>query len=57
MKMQHTNLSALALALALSAAPLTSFAGQFFETNGFAIKGFDTVEYFTGKRAVNGSPA
>lgn len=46
--------AALALALAIHSA--ASLAGEFFEWNGAAIRGFDPVAYFTEGKPVRGSP-
>ena len=43
------------LALAWAAAP--ALAGDFFEKDGVAIRGYDPVAYFTEKKAVKGSSA
>ena len=36
---------------------LTSYGGAFFEKDGVAIKGFDTVAYFTSQKALKGNAA
>ena len=43
------------LALAWTATP--GFAGDFYEKEGVAIRGYDPVAYFTEKKAVKGSGA
>ena len=48
----HVRKTALALFLMSSAA----LAGEFYEQDGVAIKGFDPVAYFTSQHAVKGSP-
>ncbi len=48
---------ALTLGLALTAAATTAQAGEFFETNGLAIGGYDPVTYFTEHKAVPGLAA
>lgn len=46
------RMSALLLALSLH---LSAFAGEFNETGGAAIRGYDAVAYFTEQKAVKGS--
>jgi YHS domain-containing protein len=41
-------------ALLLTAAASASFAGDFFETNGVALRGYDPVAYFTDGKAEKG---
>ena len=45
----------IALATAIASASL-AFAGEFFEHQGVAIRGYDPVAYFTEGRPVKGSP-
>jgi YHS domain-containing protein len=46
-----------AAALAFAAATASAFAGDFYEKEGAAIKGYDPVAYFTDTKPVKGSPA
>ena len=43
------------LASAMTVFSLTGYGGTFFEKDGVAIKGFDTVEYFTSHKAIKGN--
>lgn len=49
-----TNLAAV---LALVASAAHALAGDFYEKEGVAIRGYDPVAYFTDKKPVKGSPA
>ena len=46
------NLVTLAVALLIAATP--AWAGEFFEKNGVALRGFDVVAYFSEKKPVKG---
>lgn len=50
-------LSKMAVVSAITVLSLTGYAGEFFEKDGSAIKGFDTVAYFTMQKAIKGIPA
>jgi len=43
-------------AAAIAACAAGAWAGEFFEDQGVAIRGFDPVAYFTAKQPVKGSP-
>lgn len=43
--------------LLLAASWTTALAGDFYEKDGVAIKGYDPVAYFTDNKPVKGSPA
>lgn len=47
----------LATVLALVASAASALAGDFYEKEGAAIRGYDPVAYFTDKKPVKGSPA
>ena len=44
-------------ALAFAAFATAAFAGDFYEKDGVAIRGYDPVAYFTDKKPVRGLPA
>ena len=46
-----------AVALLLAASGASAWAGDFYEKEGSAIKGYDPVAYFTDKKPVKGSSA
>ncbi len=46
----------LAAALTISAFAATAWAGEFYEKEGAAIKGYDPVAYFDDQKPVKGSP-
>ena len=52
--LRSANLAAMLLLAAISASAL---AGDFYEKDGVAIKGYDPVAYFTDNNPVKGSPA
>src|ERR671918_623226 len=45
-----------AAVLLLAASSATALAGDFYEKDGVAIKGYDPVAYFTDKKPIKGSP-
>jgi hypothetical protein len=45
-----------ALAVAIAVYSATAAAGEFFEKDGAAIRGYDPVAYFTDGKPVKGSP-
>ena len=47
----------LAAALVFAASTASALAGDFYEKEGAAIKGYDPVAYFTDHKPVKGSPA
>ncbi|MGH7230597.1 MAG: YHS domain-containing (seleno)protein, partial [Nitrospiraceae bacterium] len=53
MFLRIANLAAMLLLAAISASAL---AGDFYEKDGVAIKGYDPVAYFTDNRPIKGSP-
>lgn len=55
---RRVSVSFLALSMiALVASATNVHAGEFFERDGVAIRGYDPVAYFTASTAVKGSPA
>jgi YHS domain-containing protein len=46
-----------AVVLVLAASAVSVLAGDFYEKDGVAIKGYDPVAYFTDNQPVKGSPA
>jgi YHS domain-containing protein len=46
-----------AAALVFAASTASALAGDFYEKDGVAIKGYDPVAYFTDNKPVKGSPA
>ncbi|MBI1396832.1 MAG: YHS domain-containing protein [Betaproteobacteria bacterium] len=53
--MHAAHLRTLAASTALLLVSGGAFAGEFYEKNGVAIKGFDPVAYFTDHEAIEGS--
>jgi YHS domain-containing protein len=51
----HQTAASLCLAMMVLGPP--AHAGEYFETNGVAIGGYDPVRYLTDRRAVAGMPA
>jgi len=45
-----------AMVLAIAAFAANAYAGEFYEKEGVAIKGYDPVAYFKDKKPVKGSP-
>lgn len=52
----RTLIRAFLAAAAVAVCAATVWAGDFFEDQGVAIRGFDPVAYFTAKQPVKGSP-
>ena len=52
-----SRIASLAAALVLALSAASAAAGDFFEKDGAAIRGYDPVAYFTQSQPVRGSPA
>jgi YHS domain-containing protein len=50
------RINIIALVLAISAFAVNAWAGEFYEKEGVAIKGYDPVAYFKDQKPVKGSP-
>jgi YHS domain-containing protein len=56
-KGQFSSVKNFAAAFALAASAASALAGDFYEKEGAAIRGYDPVAYFTDNKPVKGSPA